>query len=94
MFSLSVGDCCTASKHSRPEYEISARINAKRGMDLPQTKLPTVAIIDIRKSAEMRDQLRREITEKYSNEALARKWGVHVRTIEKVLSYETARHVR
>ena len=94
MFSLSTGDCCTTSNHSRPEYEISARINAKRGMDLPQTKLPTVAIIDIRKAAETREQLRREITEKYSNEALARKWGVHVRTIEKVLSYETARHVR
>ena len=94
MFSLSASDCCTTSSHSRPEYEISARINAKRGMDLPQTKLPTAAIVEIRKFAAMREQLRREITEKYSNEAMARKWGVHVRTIENVLSYETARHVR
>ena len=94
MFSLSSGDCCIDSKQTRPEYEISARINAKRGMELPQTKLPTAAIVEIRKFAAMREQLRREITEKYSNEALARKWGVHVRTIEKVISYETARHVR
>ena len=25
--------------------------------------------------------------------ALAKQWGVHPRTIEKILSYETARHV-
>ena len=93
MFSLSSGDCFTTSKQSRPEYEISARITAKRGMELPQTKLPSVAILEIRKAAAMREQLRREITEQYSNDALARKWGVHARTIEKVLSFETARHV-
>ena len=67
--------------------------SAKHGMDLPQTKIPPKAVIAIRQAARIREELRREINEKYSNAALAKHWGVHVRTIEKILSYETARHV-
>jgi hypothetical protein len=69
------------------------RLNAKRGMELGQTKLPPVAIADIRAAAVERERLRKEITERLSNKALAKKWGVHHRTVEKVLSYETARHL-
>lgn len=65
----------------------------KRGMDLPHTKLHPGAIRQIRQAAEDRERMRREITDRFSNAALAKKWGVHVRTIEKVLNYETARHV-
>lgn len=79
--------------HTREEYLMNVKTTAKRGWDLPQTKLPPLAIASIRESARLREQLRKEITEKYSNAALAKSWGVHVRTIEKVLSYETARHV-
>ncbi len=69
------------------------RITAKRGMELSWTKLPPVAIADIRKAAVERERLRKEITDRLSNKALAKKWGVHHRTVEKVLSYETARHL-
>lgn len=78
---------------TRDEYLVNPGAHCKRGWDLPQTKLPPLAIKSIRDSAALREKMRQEITEKYSNEALARAWGVHVRTIEKVLSYETARHV-
>ena len=65
----------------------------KQGFDLPQTKLPEKAIRQIREAQEKREELRRQINETLSNAALARKWCVHIRTIEKVLSFETGRHV-
>ena len=77
----------------RDEYMLNPSAYCKRGWDLPQTKLPPLAIKSIRDSDVLREKMRKEITEKYSNEALAKAWGVHVRTIEKVLSYETGRHV-
>lgn len=79
---------------TRDEWEIRAKEFCKRGMDLPQTKLPPKAIVEIRKAAAMRAELRREITEKYSNAALAKKWGIHPRTVEKILNFETWSHIR
>jgi hypothetical protein len=78
---------------TREEYLMNPSAYCKRGFDLPQTKLPPLAVVAIREAARKRDQLRAEINQKYSNAALAKQWGVHVRTIEKVLAYETARHV-
>lgn len=78
---------------TRDEYRTSAVLFAKRGWDLPQTKIPPMAVVAIREAARKREQMRREITEKYSNASLAKQWGVHVRTIEKIISYATARHV-
>lgn len=78
---------------TREEYLLNASSTCKRGWDLPQTKLPPLAILSIRESARRREQLRKEINDTLSNKALAKAWGVHQRTIEKVLTYETARHV-
>lgn len=78
---------------TRDEYLVNPSAHCKRGWDLPQTKLPPLAILSIRESARRREQLRKEINEKLSNKALAKAWRVHERTIEKVLAYETARHV-
>lgn len=64
-----------------------------QGYDLPQTKLPEAAVLEIREAAEIRTQLRQVITAKYSNEALAKKFNVHHRTIEKVLSGTTHKGV-
>ncbi len=82
------------SRLERGEYVAQQKGNALLGMDLPQTKLPPGAILAIREAAIKRKELRRQITEKYSNAALAKQWGVHESTIEKVLAYETGRHVR
>ncbi len=78
---------------NRAEYQQRASEFCKRGFDLPQTKVPPLAVVAIRDAARKREELRREINDKFSNAALAKQWGVHVRTIEKILSYETARHV-
>lgn len=78
---------------TRLEYQQRAGEFCKRGFDLPQTKVPPLAVIAIREAARKREQLRQEINHKYSNAALAKQWGVHPRTIEKILSYETARHI-
>ncbi len=73
----------------RGEYLSRAHQYAKRGMDLPHTKLPPGAIHSIREAALDRQLLRQYINDKLSNAALARQWGVHERTIENVLSGET-----
>jgi hypothetical protein len=78
---------------TRDEWQQRAVEFVKRGFDLPQTKIPPLAIIAILEAARKRQELRDEITAKYSNAALAKAWGVHPRTIEKILSYETGRHV-
>jgi hypothetical protein len=81
-------------KHvSRSEYLLNARANAPRGVELPQTKLLPLDIGEIRSAARQRTKLRQYIADNLSNDALAKKFGVHRRTVEKVLSYETGSHV-
>lgn len=74
---------------SRDEYLLSARANAPRGVDLPQSKLLPLDVGAIRSAARQRESLRKHIKDNLSNEALAKQYGVHYRTIEKVLTYET-----
>jgi AraC-like DNA-binding protein len=62
---------------------------AARGQELPQTKLLDMDVITIRSAARQRESLRRHIRDNLSNEALARQFGVHIRTIEKVLTRDT-----
>lgn len=83
------------SKHglSRSEWAVTPSLYVKRGLELPQTKLTPAHVAEIRKAAGRRDMLRKEINETLSNAALARRFGVHVRTIEKALSYESHVHV-
>lgn len=73
----------------RREYLVRARELAPRGMQLPQTKLMPLDVAEIRRIAAERERMRQEITERMSNAALAERFGVHVRTIEKALSMET-----
>ena len=80
----------TVDRHT---YLQTARQNAPRGKELPQTKLMEMDIVSIRSAAKQRENLRQHIRENLSNDALAKSYGVHVRTIEKVLSYETGGHV-
>lgn len=62
---------------------------AAKGQQLPQTKLLDLDVVAIRSAARQRDSLRLHIKNNLSNEALAKKFGVHIRTIEKVLARET-----
>lgn len=73
----------------RGEYLTRAREFAARGQDLPQSALLDLEVLAIRQAQKQREDLRAFIREELSNEALAAKYKVHVRTIEKILSRET-----
>lgn len=73
-------------KISRREYLVRAVEFAPRGAALPQTKLTAADVRAIREMAQARAALRRQASE-MSNVAIAARFGVHPRTIEKVLSY-------
>jgi hypothetical protein len=75
----------------RHEYLLRARELAPRGDQLPQTKLSAADVAEIRRIAQAREDARAKITRDWSNAALATKFGVHHRTIEKILSYERIR---
>lgn len=79
------------SRHrmDRDTYLRDAAQYSARGQDLPQTKLLDIDVICIRSAARQRQALMKHILENLSNEALARRYGVHVRTIEKALRRET-----
>lgn len=78
---------------NRSEYQSRRTEFAPRGQDLPQTKLLDLDIITIRSAAKQRSNLRKHIADNLSNAALAKQFGVHIRTIEKVMSYETGCHI-
>jgi len=72
----------------RHTYIVRARELAPRGEQLPQTKLSADDVLEIRRLAAVRERARAAISERLSNEAIARRFGVHRRTVEKVLSWE------
>ena len=78
---------------ARHEYELRAREMAARGQDLPQSKLLDLDVVAIRSASRQREALRQHIRDNLSNEALARQFGVHVRTVEKILRGESWSHV-
>ena len=77
----------------RREYLLQAASLAKRGQELPHSKLLDIDVISIRSSIRQRANLEKHIDENLSNAALARIYGVHVRTIDKVHRGETWSHL-
>ena len=77
----------------RGEYLSRARSMALRGQELPQTKLLDIDIVSIRSAEKQRENLRTYIRDNLSNEALAKAYGVHIRTIEKCVQYHTGSHI-
>jgi hypothetical protein len=78
---------------NRDEYLIRAIELAPRGMDLPWSKLTPLEVDAIRSAARQRENLRQYIRDNLSNAALAKAFGVHQRTIEKVLQGYSWKHV-
>ena len=56
-------------------------------------KLTPVAVAEIREAARLREDLRQRAS-RLSNAALAERYGVHQRNIEKVVAGDTWSHVR
>jgi len=77
----------------RAEYLSRARSMALRGQELRHAKLLDIDVVSIRSAAKQRENLKKHIRENLSNEAIAKSFGIHVRTVEKVLSYETWSHI-
>ncbi len=80
-------------KRTRDEYLLAASAYAKRGAELPQSKLTPELVAEIRSARRQREALRDHIRNNLSNEALAKKLGVHVRTIEKAITNESWSHL-
>ena len=78
---------------SREEYLSRRTEFAPRGQELTHSKLLDMDVIDIRSAHRQRIKLLDYIRNNLSNEALAKKHGIHVRSIEKIVSYETWGHV-
>lgn len=77
----------------RSEWQRRAREFCARGKALPQTKLKAEDVQTIRSAQKQRENLRTYIDNNLSNGALAKAYGVHPRTIEKVLARETGSHI-
>ena len=77
----------------RSEYLLRAKEFSPQGQDLPHSKLLEIDVVSIRSAARQRESLRKHIADNLSNAALAKLYGVHERTIEKVLSRETWPHL-
>lgn len=75
------------------EFRRRQREFQPRGMDLPQSKLTPLEVDAIRSAKRQRENLLKHIRENLTNEALAKAFGVHRRTVEKVLQGETWGHV-
>ena len=77
----------------RAEWQGRAAEFCARGQQLPQSKLLDLEVIEIRSAVRQRENLRQHIRDQLSNEALARKHKVSVRTVERVVSYGGWGHI-
>ncbi len=68
------------------------RLKAKRGEQLPQSKLTAADVRLILAAVTERDRLKREAAA-LTNAQLAYKFGVHVRTIDRITTGENWSHV-
>lgn len=77
----------------RAGYRARASEFSPRGQDLPHAKLLDMDVINIRSAKRQRDALLAHIKENLSNAALCERFGIHPRTLEKILSRETWCHL-
>lgn len=78
---------------SRDDYLLNATTHAKRGQELPQTKLLDLDVVAIKSAVRQRENLRKHIKDNLSNDALAKTFNVHIRTIEKITQCHTWSHI-
>lgn len=65
----------------------------KRGSQLPHAKLNDTLVRRIREEHAKKERLKKLLDAEHSAAAMARRYGVGKTTVEKVLSYQTWRHV-
>jgi len=78
---------------NRDEYELRITEFALRGQELPQSKLLDLDVIEIRSAKRQRENLLKHIRENLSNAALCKRYGIHLRTLEKVITRQSWNHL-
>lgn len=68
------------------------RLKVKRGSELPQAKLDESDILLIREIVSERNKLKQQLRQ-MSNKSIAEKFGVHIRTIDRVTAGYSWGHV-
>ena len=68
------------------------RLKVKRGSQLPQSKLTEADVREIFEMVEQRDRLKRQLS-RLTNASIAEMYGLHVRTIDKVIQGNGWTHV-
>jgi len=68
------------------------RLKVKRGSQLPQSKLSEADVVEIFAIVDRRDHLKRRLSG-MTNAAIAQQYGVHVRTVDKVVQGNGWTHV-
>lgn len=69
------------------------RLKFKRGVELPQSKLTPHKVIEARKLHAEYMQTVKDLHDTFSIAALAKRYGVHERTMEKAISGITWSHI-
>lgn len=81
-------------KMNREEYLNNATLLARRGIECHSAKLDEDTVKLILRQHARKQQLIKRLNDKYSAKGLARRFGLHLRTVEKILQRRTWYHVR
>ena len=73
---------------------MSHRLYARRGTELPWSKLTEAKVAEIRREHATKERIKRELDRRHSAAAIARREGVHKNTIDKILNFSSWVHVR
>ena len=77
----------------RREYLQQAESLAKRGQELPHSKLLDIDVISIRSAVRQRNNLLTYIRDNLSNDALCKQYGVSEHVISRTVSYQSYGHI-
>ena len=77
----------------RREYRLQAASLAKRGQELPHSKLLDIDVISIRSAVRQRQNLLAYIRDNLSNDALCKQYGVSEHVISRTVAYQSYGHI-
>ena len=78
---------------TREAYILNQRVVAKRGQELPHSKLLDIDVISIRSAVRQRQNLLTYIRDNLSNDALCKLYGVSEHVISRTVSYQSYGHI-
>lgn len=82
------------AKMTREEYVNNARLIARRGSECPSAKLDEATVAWIKRQHARKQRLVKKLNDLYGVKGIAKRYGLHVRTIERILQHNGWVHVR